>query len=359
LNAQAPGRVNIIGEHVDYNDGFILPFAIDKATTVRVSDSTERYHLIASAGYETKAFAVEAMEKTNDWTDYVKGAIYFLTMIYNLHIPPLHITVSSDVPIGAGLSSSAAIEVASIMAISHHMGMHLDQEEVYKLAQRIENEFVGVNCGIMDQFISVMGKKDHAVFLDTMTMEYEYVPINFSQSQFYILNSSVKHSLGDGEYNKRRSECENALRKLGKDSFRQLNLDELMDYQDLLDKAEFKRSRHVLSENQRVLSCRKALEVGDEDQVGQLLNLTHASLRDDYECSCEEIDFLVEAMIRMPFVRGARIMGGGFGGSIIFLTHKDFSPDTLSELNRQYANRYHREFFVYKVLPSQGAFIFD
>jgi len=359
LNAQAPGRVNIIGEHVDYNDGFILPFAIDKATIVKVSDSKERYHLITSEGYGTKAFAVESMEKTEDWTDYVKGAIYFLTMIYNLHIPPLQITVSSDVPIGAGLSSSAAIEVASVMAISHHLGMHLDQEEVYKLAQRIENEFVGVNCGIMDQFISVMGKKDQAVFLDTMTMEYDYVPINLAQSQFYILNSSVKHSLGDGEYNKRRLQCETALKKMDKESFRQLNLDELKGYQELLDEVEFKRSYHVLSENQRVLSCRNALEAGDEDQVGQLLNLSHASLRDNYECSCEEIDFLVEAMIQIPKVLGARIMGGGFGGSLIFLAHKDFSTDHLDELNHQYASLYHRQFSVYKVLPSQGAFVFD
>ena len=358
MYAKAPGRVNIIGEHVDYNDGFILPFAIDKTTKIHISESSETHHSITSKGFGTKTFSINQLSQTGDWTDYIKGAIFFLTTLYNLHIPTLKIEVESDIPIGAGLSSSAAIEVASIMAISKLMELTLDKEDIYQLAQRIENEFVGVKCGIMDQFISVMGKEGEAVFLDTMNMNYQYVPINITDSQFYILDSSVQHSLGDGAYNTRRSQCENALKKMNKKSFRDLTEKDLIQYKDRLNEIEFKRSKHVLTENQRVLSCRKALEAGDEIAVGALLNQSHISLRDDYECSCDEIDFLVEELNQMPFVYGARIMGGGFGGSIIFLAKRNLSEKELYSLNSDYNKRYQTSFHFYQVSPSQGACVF-
>ena len=359
MYAKAPGRVNIIGEHVDYNDGFILPFAIDKATKIHVSESKEKTHRITSKWFGTKTFEPNQLSQNGDWTDYIKGTIYFLTTLYNLHIPPLDIEVESNIPIGAGLSSSAAIEVASIMAISYYVGLSLEKEYIYKLAQKIENDFVGVKCGIMDQFISVMGKEGEAVFLDTMTMEYDYVPINLTHSQFYILDSSVHHSLGDGEYNKRRSQCESALNKLNKKSFRALTLDILNQQRKELSDVEYKRAKHVLTENQRVLSCIKALENGNDKEVGELLNQTHISLRDDYECSCEECDFLVEELNLMPFVRGARIMGGGFGGSIIFLAERDLSASEFDLLNIKYNKRYQTKFNFYQVDPSQGAKVFD
>ncbi len=359
MYAKAPGRVNIIGEHVDYNDGFILPFAIDKKTKVKVTETEGNYHKITSKGFGSNTFITNELSKTGDWTDYIKGTIFFLTTLYNLHIPPLDIEVESNIPIGAGLSSSAAIEVASIMAISNHVGLTLDKEEIYHFAQRIENEFVGVKCGIMDQFISVMGKQDKAVFLDTMTMEYQYVPINLADSQFYILDSSVHHSLGDGAYNARRSQCESALKKLDKKTFRALTLDYLTEHKDKLDEIEFKRAKHVLTENQRVLTCQKALETGNEKQVGELLNQSHISLRDDYESSCEEIDFLVKELNQMSFVFGARIMGGGFGGSIIFLAKKNMEEAQLDSLKIAYKNSYQTEFQFYKVHPSEGAGLFD
>lgn len=359
MYAQAPGRVNIIGEHVDYNDGFILPFAIDKTTKIRISESAETQHSITSKGFGIKTFSLNQLSQTGDWTDYIKGAIFFLTTLYNLHIPTLNIEVESDIPIGAGLSSSAAIEVASIMAISNLVGLSLDKEDIYKLAQRIENEYVGVKCGIMDQFVSVMGKEGEAVFLDTMTMKYQYVPINLNYSQFYILDSSVQHSLGDGAYNTRRSQCENALKKMNKKSFRDLTFEDLNQFQDKLNETEFKRAKHVLTENQRVLSCRKALEAGDDIEVGTLLNQSHMSLRDDYECSCDEIDFLIDELHQMPFVNGARIMGGGFGGSIIFLAKRNLAEKELESLNNIYYSRYQTSFHFYKVSPSQGACVID
>ncbi|MFP4460650.1 MAG: galactokinase [Thermotogota bacterium] len=359
MYARAPGRVNIIGEHVDYNDGFILPFAIDKTTKVQVSAAKDKYHTISSKGFGTESFDINQLSKTGDWTDYIKGTIFFLTTFYNLHIPPLNIEVESNIPIGAGLSSSAAIEVASMMAISHHVGLSLDNEDIYRFAQRIENDFVGVKCGIMDQFISVMGKEGKAVFLDTMTMEHQYVPINLSDSQFWILDSSVHHSLGDGAYNKRRSQCESALKKLGKKTFRELTEDNLCHYKEKLNKTEYKRAKHVLTENRRVLSCQKALEKGNDNLVGELLNQSHISLRDDYESSCEEIDFLVDHLNQMPFVRGARIMGGGFGGSIIFLAEKELRETELKSLNLVYKERYKTNFKCYKVDPSLGARVFD
>ena len=359
MYAKAPGRVNIIGEHVDYNDGFILPFAIDKNTTVKVSAAEGNYHRITSKGFGSKTFITNQLSKTGDWTDYIIGTFFFLTTLYNLHIPPLDLEVESNIPIGAGLSSSAAIEVASIMAISNHVGLTLDKEEIYRFAQRIENEFVGVKCGIMDQFISVMGKQDKAVFLDTMTMEYQYVPINLSHSEFYILDSNVHHSLGDGAYNARRSQCESVLKKLNKKSFRELTFDHLNEHKDKLNEIEIKRAKHVLSENQRVLACQKALETGNEKKAGELLNESHISLRDDYECSCEEIDFLVKELNQIPFVFGARIMGGGFGGSIIFLAKNNLEEAELDPLKNAYKSNYQTDFHFYKVHPSEGARLFD
>ncbi len=359
MYAQAPGRVNIIGEHVDYNDGFILPFAIDKVTKVSVKASEKNYHTMHSKGFDQKAVETNQILRTGEWTDYVKGALYYLEKDYDLTISPLEIHIESNIPLGAGLSSSAAIEVASLLSIAGFFNLNLADKELYLLAQKIENEFVGVNCGIMDQFISVMGKKDKAVFLDTMNMQYDYVDINFADSHFFVLDSRVSHSLGDGDYNARRAECENALKKMGKASFREIDLIFLNTKKDILSTVEYKRSLHVLTENERVLKCKSALESGDGEKVGALLSETHISLRDNYECSCEEIDYLVEELNKLEHINGSRIMGGGFGGSIIMLTDKNFEEKDLEELNKSYHELYNVKFKVHRVSPSKGACIVE
>jgi galactokinase len=355
LYGQAPGRVNIIGEHVDYNDGFILPFAIDKVTKVTVKDSETDEFIITSKGFEKKIVKKDDMERTGEWTDYIKGSYGVLTSVFNLDIPPLEIEIESDVPLGAGLSSSAAIEVATLIAIAGHMGVNIDKRDLYTFAQAVEHKFVGVMCGIMDQFISVMGEKDKAVFLDTMTMEYEYVDLNLEGSAFYIINSNVKHSLDDGEYNIRREQCESALKKMVVKSFRELDLETLENKKNLLTNVEYKRSLHVLTENMRVLECKTALSTGDVKKAGELISQTHLSLRDNYECSCVEIDFLADELIKKEEIYGARIMGGGFGGSLIILANDSFKPELLDDLNTLYEKKYGVRFDTYHVKPSEGA----
>jgi len=355
LYGQAPGRVNIIGEHVDYNDGFIMPFAIDKTTKVHIRESRGEKYIISSSGFEEKAFQPVEIKKSGDWTDYVKGAIFFLTREFNMNIPPVELHIESTVPLGAGLSSSAAIEVATLMAINGYMGLEMEEERIYRLAQQIENDFVGVKCGIMDQFISVMGKAGKAVFLDTMTMEHQYVDLKLESSGFFIIDSNVKHALGDGEYNKRREECESALKKLKKSSFREISIDELEENKKHLTPEEYKRSLHVLTENERVLACRQALEKGWESKAGEILLQSHESLRDHYEVSCGEIDYLVEAFIKMEKVNGARIMGGGFGGSLIVLADKTLCREDLEGVAAEYKERYKVDFELYSVTPSEGA----
>lgn len=356
LYGQAPGRVNIIGEHVDYNDGFIMPFAIDKVTKVTVKDSEGDDFIISSKGFDKKVILKdEMMKSTGEWTDYIKGCYTILTSFLNLDIPPMAIEIESNVPFGAGLSSSAAIEVATLTALAGYMGIHLDKRDLYTLAQAVEHKFVGVMCGIMDQFVSVMGAENKAVFLDTMTMSHEYVELNMGDAEFYIINSNVKHSLDDGEYNIRRDQCESALKKLSHKSFRELNTDELEEKKNLLTDVEYKRARHVLTENRRVLACKKAIMDGEVETVGKLLYETHLSLKNDYECSCIEIDFLTDELMKMKEVYGARIMGGGFGGSLILLVNNRFNVTCVDSLKRRYHEKFGVDFDIYHVRPAEGA----
>ena len=355
MYGQAPGRVNIIGEHVDYNAGFILPFAIDKTTKVHIHKSRNEKYIISSRGFERREIPSSKIKRSGDWTDYVKGAIFFLTREFNMNIPPVELEIESTVPLGAGLSSSAAIEVATLMAINGYMGLAMEKERIFRLAQQIENDFVGVKCGIMDQFISVMGKEGKAIFLDTMTMEHDDVDLNLGHCGFFVIDSNVKHALGDGEYNKRREECERALEKLKKSSFREIGIGELEENKKRLTPEEYHRSLHVLTENERVLACREALEKGEIDKAGRILLETHESLRDHYAVSCEEIDFLVDELKKMDQVKGARIMGGGFGGSLIILADEALCNDDLEELSSAYKEQYNVDFDCYSVTPSEGA----
>jgi len=350
--ARAPGRANIIGEHVDYNDGFILPFAIDRYTSVRIQPSEDGFFHLSSTGYGEESFSPGILQHQGDWQDYVKAVVNVLQQQLQSDLPPLRIHVSSDVPAGAGLSSSAAIEVATMMACKEFFGLNLSAEQVYLWCQKAENEFVGVRCGIMDQFISVMARKNHAVFLDTMNMEYEYVPI---QAKFLVVNTGVSHALGSGEYNVRRNQCEEALAVLGKTSFRQLTLSMLQEQRDKLETTIFRRARHVISENARVLQCKQALQENNLILAGELMTRTHQSLKEDYETSCEEADFLVDHLLQNPAIAGARIMGGGFGGSVIALVLQEIPPIFLQELSRKYSDRFQVEPQFYPVEPSEGA----
>jgi galactokinase len=351
----APGRANIIGEHVDYNDGFILPFAINRKTLVHIDRSPDDLFHIYSEGFGHVDFSKDTLQQEGGWADYVKGILWVLREIGLFPEVPLSFHIQSDVPIGAGLSSSASIEVATLSAINGFFGYGLKPNEIVELSRKAENQFVGVQCGMMDQFASVMGREGYAVFLDTRTGHYEYLPIHLQNYTFLIVNSGVSHSLGSGEYNKRRSECEECLKLLKKSSFREIELRDYYHSRDLLPPDIFNRGLHVLSEIERALKCKQSILSSDFIQTGKYLSECHQSLRDLYEVSCSEIDFLIEQFMSFSDVLGARIMGGGFGGSILVLIEEKAVPYILGRVRESYRSRYRIELEGYIVKPSNGA----
>lgn len=346
VKVSAPGRVNIIGEHTDYNDGFVLPFAIDKYIEVEVKPSN-RFVLTSKLYGQT--VEVDKHRRVGNWTDYVMGVVWALEEA-GYQVEPFEMTVDSTLPTGAGLSSSAALEVASAVAIMKMMGYQIRPMDLVHLCVKAEREFVGVRCGIMDQFTAVFAKKDHAILLDTMTLNYEYVPLNLNDYEFVLIDSNVKHELSASEYNKRRQECEMVLSRLNKKSFREISENELV----FLDSTLRKRTKHVLDENKRVLKMVDALRKGNMFLSGCFLYESHASLRDLYEVSCDEVDFIVGFLKGRVGVIGARMVGGGFGGSVLALVRKGYIQFSFEELNREYKKYFGREIKVLHVQSSDG-----
>ncbi|MDK2886688.1 MAG: galactokinase [Thermosipho sp. (in: thermotogales)] len=349
MKVKAPGRINLIGEHTDYNDGFVLPFAINKYVEVSINQS-EIYE------FESKTFnnivKLERLEKTNSWADYIIGILTILNK-QGFKIPPVRISVDSNIPVGSGLSSSAALEVASCFALSEYFNLGLSKLDIAKISREAEASFVGVKCGIMDQFVSAFGKKDHAIFLDTMTLAYEYVPLDLKGFEIFVVDSKVKHELSSSEYNLRRKECEMVLEKLKKRSFRELLFEDLR----LLDGVLYKRARHVLEENERVLKTIKALEVKDFEEVGRLLFESHKSLKELYEVSCEETDFIVDSLKKFEGVLGARMVGGGFGGGVIVLAKEGTLEKIKKELSENYLNKFKKMLDFYELDSSDGVHV--
>ncbi len=324
----APGRVNLIGEHTDYNGGHVFPCALSLGTYMvvrRRSDSKLNFYSenmkelgVIVSNVDELVYSPEA-----DWTNYPKGVIWAMKR-EGYEIPVgMDILISGNIPGGSGLSSSAALEVVTAVAIKELFGLTgLSLIDITKICQYSENHFNGCNCGIMDQFASAMGKKDHCIFLDTNDLSYQYVPLKLTGYKIVVTNSKVKHSLVDSEYNKRRSECESALRMLQKvvpiTSLGGLSEAAFEAQQTAInDPVQRKRARHAVYENQRTIKAVKALNDGDIAEFGRLMNESHVSLRDDYEVSCDEIDCLVELAWELPGVVGSRITGGGFGGCTV------------------------------------------
>lgn len=327
----APGRVNIIGEHTDYNDGFVLPFAINKYVHVRISKSSKNWEIYSEKFRDT--ITLEKPGKTYTWADYVVGVVKILNEKFE--IPPLRIEVRSDVPVGAGFSSSAALELAVAWGMRELLNLPVTKKEMVHLCHRAENEFVGTRCGVMDQFSVAFSRKGFALFLDTATLEYEYVPLNLNGARFYVIDTGVRRSLRSSEYNRRREECEEILRILSKGSFREVFMSELEQLPDALRK----RARHVLEENERVLQTVEALREGNVEKLGELLYASHRSLRDLYEVSCREADYIVGWLERRSTVLGARIFGGGFGGGILVLSSTPLE-ELFTDLMKDYLARF-------------------
>jgi len=322
---RAPGRVNLIGEHTDYNDGFVMPIAIGFSAWVELRRLAEPRLEIFSENLGAQVeFALGQSEPQprRQWSDYVIGVAVMLEKAgHQIHGASLRIR--SDIPIGAGLSSSAAIEVATACALASNSGLDLDRRELAKLCRQAENEFVGARVGIMDQFASLFGQANRALLLDCRSLECKLVPLS-EKARFVVCNTMVKHKLASSEYNQRRAECEAGVKHLATrlprvKALRDVTLAELETYRAGLPELIYRRCRHVVSENGRVLEAAKALEAGDLTHFGALMNQSHCSLRDDYEVSCRELDLMVEFAREAPGVYGARMTGGGFGGCTVTL----------------------------------------
>jgi len=321
----APGRVNLIGEHNDLSDGFVLPRAIGFTVRVAIAPNSEFQVVLRSEDFpDTREFAFDALPtaKRGDWTDYPIGVLSELRKAGAL-TKGANVLVSGDVPVGAGLSSSAAIEVASALAFMTVNGIGMPLAEVAKLCQRAENLFVQANCGIMDQFVSCMGKQGHALFLDCRSLDFHLVAIP-AALRIVICNTMVKHSVAAGGYNQRRAESEEGVRILAKHfpgmrALRDITLEQLKQCSKELSPVVYRRCEHVIRENTRVLEASRALPAGDLDRMGDLMRQSHDSLRDLYEVSCPELNLMVSLAEGLPGCRGARMTGGGFGGCTVNL----------------------------------------
>ncbi len=352
--AVAPGRINLIGEHVDYSDGYVLPFAITNCTTVAVKKRADQKIRLASAQrhgaiYETSISDLKPGGE-GKWERYPLGVIWALGVKSGLDI-----FIDGKVPLGAGLSSSAALECSVAMALNQLFSLNLDQKQLAKLAQKAENDYVGVPCGIMDQSISLMGEAGHALLLDCRDLTSRLVPIDLASNglELLIIDTQAHHSLVDGGYAERRGNCESAAAKLGK-SMRELNLSELEANRGKLSETEYRRARHAITEISRVLDCVSALEAKDFQRVGELITESHISLRDDYNVSCPELDVAVDAALSTGAL-GARMVGGGFGGSAIALVKQEKLVETKDKVNRAFALNGFKAPRFFESLPSAGA----
>jgi len=340
---RAPGRVNLIGEHTDYNEGFVMPAAINFSTWVTVTPRDDRVIAVSSENFqETFKFDLDdtPARAKGQWSDYVRGVALTLEQA-GYRLKGAQLQIRGEVPIGAGLSSSASLEVATGYALLQHSGFAIERIELAKLCQRAEQNFVGMRCGIMDQFVACHGREGRALLLDCRSLKYEPLPLP-ENVRLVICNTMVKHRLAGSEYNKRRSECEEGVRHLARTlpevrALRDVSLADLESHGRDLPEVVYRRCRHVISEDARVLQAKTALENSDLSVFGQLMNESHRSLRDDYEVSCEELDLMVELAREAHGVYGARMTGGGFGGCTINLVKAQTCADFTDAVAHEYA----------------------
>ena len=357
----APGRVNLIGEHTDYNGGHVFPCALSFGTHAVLCKRDDRTVRLYSLNMESQGIIETdldhiAFDPKQDWANYPLGVLHVMQSRGYLIDQGFEMLFWGNIPAGAGLSSSASIELATAVALNTAFQLNIPQIELVKMAQEAENKFVGMNCGIMDQFASGMGKEDHAILLDCNTLQYEYVPLNLKGISIVIINSNKKHSLVNSGYNDRRRESENALKalqtKLPIKALGELSIEEFEKNKDLIkDPIEQKRAKHAVYENQRTLQATQCLRKGDVETFGKLMNQSHISLRDDYEVSCPELDIIAETAWTVPGVLGARMTGGGFGGSAVALVKDGAVKQLIDTVGKIYTQKtgLKADFYIAKI----------
>lgn len=347
----APGRVNLIGEHTDYNGGHVFPCAISLGTYAAARKRTDRVMRFFSVNFEKIGVISTSLDeltpsKQAGWTNYPKGVVWAFAQKGHPIDCGFDMVIYGDIPNGSGLSSSASLEVLTGEMLRSFFGMEdvLTNEDLALIGQYSENEYNGMKCGIMDQFASAMGKEGNAIFLDTNSMEFEYAPLNLAGMKLMVTNTNKKHSLVDSEYNLRREQCGRALadlqKKLDVKTLGDLSIEEYEANKDLIeDEVCRRRAKHAVYENQRTIEAVAALKAGDVEHFGKLMNESHVSLRDDYETSCKEADILAEEAWKIPGVLGSRITGGGFGGCTVSIVKDEAVEEFQKKLGEVYLEK--------------------
>lgn len=359
---RAPGRVNLIGEHTDYNDGFVLPIALNYQTIVAASSRDDNQINAFSLNYnELKSFDFADSPRclTNEWMNYIEG-IGRVLRTRNYEIGGANLLIYSDVPVGAGLSSSAAIEISVGLALTTIGNVVIEPLELALAGQRAEHEFVGAKSGIMDQFVVTFGRAEHALLIDCRALQAETIPLNLGDFEIIVCNSGVKHSLAGSEYNTRRAECEKGVELLREflpqiTALRDVSVEDFNRYGERLPDVIRRRCRHIVTENARTLAAAEAFKNGDLKTVGKLMQDSHRSMRDDFEISCAEIDLLVALAEKFDGAGGARMTGGGFGGCTINLVEHKRNDEFIEFISREYKKNTNRRAEIFRVQSGDGA----
>jgi galactokinase len=359
---RSPGRINLIGEHTDYNDGFVLPAAIDKAAyislTPREDEEVHLYSMDLKDYYKTSVKNISSINNPN-WPNYLLGVVAQFIKA-GISIKGFDAALTADIPMGAGLSSSAAVECAMAFALNEYTRAGFDKLTLVKMAQKAEHEYAGVKCGIMDQFTSVFGKKNHVVRLDCRTLQYEYEPFDISGYKIVLLDTNVKHSLASSEYNVRRQQCEAGIALIQPHhpevkSLRDATVEMLDKYVQPVDELIYQRCKYVVEENNRLLGACKDLKNGDIKSFGKKMFATHDGLSELYSVSCKELDFLVEQVRDNENVLGARMMGGGFGGCTINIVKEEAIDGLIEKISANYNRAMNKELKAYVAQIEDGA----
>ena len=358
---RSPGRVNIIGEHTDYNGGFVLPAAVDKAIYVGITPRDDEQIVLYSEEFneEHKAEVATVAPTDKHWPNYVLGVVDQLNK-RGYKIKGFNLNLDGDVPVGAGLSSSAAVECATAFALNEVFGLGIDKKELAEIGQKTEHVFAGVMVGIMDPFASVMGKKGHAIKLDCRSLQYEYVPLKMEGYKLLLLNTNVKHSLASSEYNTRRKECAEGVKMITDagikaESLRDVTMEMLDKHVKPKSEIVYRRCKFVVQENSRLLSACEALQRGDLKTLGEKMYGSHNGLSKEYEVSCKELDFLVDAVRDNDDILGARMMGGGFGGCTINIVKQDAIDGLIADLQPKYKAAMDLELTAYVAVIEDGS----
>lgn len=362
---RSPGRINIIGEHTDYNGGFVMPAAIDKAIYVAISKrEDDEVHLFSESYQQFDISSIKELKKSeNSWANYILGVADQLKE-RGYQLGGFNFYIDGDVPLGAGLSSSAAVECATGFALDQLFSLSVSKMDIALIAQKAEQTFAGVNCGIMDQFASVFGKKDQAIMLDCRSMKHIYIPLKLDGYKLLLLNTNVKHKLADSAYNKRRAQCEQGVAWVKEhypnvNTLRDVDLSMLEAYVKPKDAEVYTKCSFVVKEIGRLLTAAEQLENGNLQGLGKLMFETHEGLSNDYEVSCKELDFLVDGVKPLDFVLGARMMGGGFGGCTINIVKEDKIADLIEELTSKYQLEFGLKLDAYTVQTDNGTSLYN